>query len=91
VPHIVQGKRFHRLNLPGPKLAPEHHHQVLTPITVSVEGAIEGSAMHKAEYELARAAGDVEEIVCTECVFSPAESGVACTLTGVPIKYLTPA
>lgn len=88
MPYIVGGKRFHQSNLPGPKLAPERHHFVQTPITVTSEAASEGSALYKAEHMLAAAAGDAEEVICIETLFSPAEMGVACVMTGVPIKHL---
>jgi hypothetical protein len=91
MPYLVQGKRFHQLNIPGPKLAPEYHHMVLTPITVSPAAASKNSARYKAEHQLAEAAGDADELIIVESTFSKAELGFACTLTGVPVKYLTVA
>jgi hypothetical protein len=90
MPYIVGGKKFHQVNVPGPRLVAGHH-QVLTPITVSVEAASEASALYKAEYRLAEVSGDAEEIICMECIFSSAKLGAACMLTGVPIKYLAAA
>ena len=91
MPRIINGIKFHRLGMPGPKDAPEHHHTVLTPITVSKEAASEGAALQKAEFELAQVAGNADELICITPVYSAAEHGVACTLTGIPIKYLRPA
>jgi len=91
MPYIVGGKIFRQGNLPLPRSAPQHHHQVLASVSKTAEGASDGAAKYKAEHMLASAVEDADEVVCIEYSFSPAELGVACSITGVPIKYLTAA
>jgi hypothetical protein len=91
MPYIVGGMIFRQGNLPQPRSVPERHHQVLAPISKTAEGASDGAAKYKAEYLLSAAAGNADEVVDIEYSFFPAELGVACSIMGVPIKYLPAA
>jgi|GEM_PF-6887068 len=87
-PYIYRGQTYRQLSLPDIQLHPRVHHTVMTPVKVSEEGHDDDAALSKAEYELGKVVGDADEVICMDPVFSDAEDGRGCVLTGIPIKYL---